>query len=185
VESGPRLSVLSGALLAGLLLAAPPVSAKLYQRRDAALQRVFGTAARLEPRTAYLTPAQVEEVRRLARARFETPRLTYWEASHGDSLLGRAYLDTHPVRTLSATLLVAVGPDGAVRAVEVLAFHEPEDYLPPAGWLRTLVGRRLSEHLRPGDAVDGISGATLSARAFTEAVRRSLALDRILHGGRP
>jgi hypothetical protein len=174
-----------GLALWGLGFAAPAAHAKLYETRDAALRRVFGVEARLEPRTVYLTPAQMEAVRRQGRARFDTPRLTWWEATRRDTLLGRAYLDTHPVRSLTETLLVVAAPDGSLGAIRILAFHEPEDYLPPASWLRTLLGRRLSEHLRPGDEVDGISGATLSARAATEAVRRVLALDRVLHGGKP
>lgn len=152
--------------------------------RDAVLRRVFAGATRLDPRTMYLTPAQVESVRARARAPFDTPRLTYWEAARGDTLLGRAYLDTRPVRTMPATLLVAVGPDARVLAVCVLAFHEPMDYLPPQRWLERLVGRSLSERLRAGDQVDGITGATLSARAFTDAVRRCLALEAVLHGDR-
>jgi len=173
------------ALLAASCIPARRAQARVYETRDAALRSVFGDSARIETRTAYLTPDQVDSVRSLARARFDTPRLTYYVASRGDTLLGRAYLDTHVVRSMPETLLLAVGPDGRVHAVEILAFHEPEDYLPPRRWLRTLLGRSLSPHLRPGDALDGITGASLSARAAAEAVRRALALDRVLHGARP
>jgi hypothetical protein len=66
-----------------------------------------------------------------------------------------------------------------------LAFQEPEDYLPPRRWLQRLVGQALSVHLRAGDGIDAISGATLSARAFTAAVRRCLAVDALLRGKQP
>jgi hypothetical protein len=173
------------AFIAALPIAAPDAQAKLYRTREQALEHVFGTEAQLRPRTVYLTPAQVDSVRELARAPFDTPRLTYWEASAGDSLLGRAYLDTHLVRSMFETVLVAVAPAGEVRAVDILAFHEPEDYLPPGRWLEKLLGRTLSERLAPGDDVDAISGATLSVRAVTGTVRRVLALDRLLHEEAP
>jgi len=159
-------------------------AAKTYETRDAALARVFGADAVVDRRTAFLTPAQVDSAQALAGARVEYPRVTYYVATRRDTLLGRAYLDTHIVRTLSETLLIVVAPDGRTQSVDILAFDEPEDYLPPRRWLHALVDRTLSKRLRPGDAVDGISGATLSARAATEAVRRVLAVDRVLHGER-
>jgi hypothetical protein len=183
VAARPPVLVLAVLLLLSVL-SPPAAGGGLLATRDATLRRVFAGATRLDPHTVYLTPAQVESVRARARAPFETPRLTYWEAARGDTLLGRAYLDTRPVRTMPATLLVAVSPDARVLAVEVLAFHEPMDYLPSRRWLDRLVGHALSNRLRPGDLVDGITGATLSARAFTDAVRRCLSLEAVLHGGR-
>jgi transcriptional regulator of nitric oxide reductase len=181
MESRARLSLLM--VTAALFHGAGAAAAKTYETRDAALARVFGADAVIDRRTAFLTPAQVDAAQRLAGARIGYPRVTYYVATHGDSLLGRAYLDTHIVRTLNETLLVVVGPDGRTRGVDILAFDEPEDYLPPRRWLHALAGRTLSKQLRPGDGVDAISGATLSARAATEAVRRVLAVDQVLHGG--
>jgi len=183
VERARRIHVLILAAACVVVgLGADAAWAKLYRTRAAALELVFGNAARFEPRTVYFTPAQVDTVAQRARAPFDTARFTYWIATHGDTVLGRAYLDTREVRTMPATLLIAVDPTGHVRGVEVLAFHEPEDYLPPERWLQRFVGQKLSSHLRPGDAVDGISGATFSARAVTAAVRRSLAIDAVVQG---
>jgi hypothetical protein len=168
----------AAALLLGLV-AAPPSGAKVFSTREAALQRAFGTAT-IERRTVFLTPAQMDSVRQRARAPLEHARVTYWEASQADSLVGRAYLDTDRVRTMDQTLFVVVDPNGQTLHVEVLAFHEPEDYLPARRWFATLVGRTQSPRIRPGDAVDAISGATLSARASCTAVRRCLALDSVL-----
>ena len=159
-------------------------AAKTFATREVALRRAFGAEAQIERRTAFLTPAQLDSACALAAAPIAPARVSYHEASRGDSLLGRAYLDTHRVRNEHETILIVVTPAGETQRVEILAFDEPEDYLPPAHWLQTLTHRSLSRRLRPGDAVDAISGATLSARAATEAVRRVLALDRILHGSR-
>lgn len=153
-----------------------PAAAKLYETRQAALVRVFGPTAHCEPRTVYLTPTELEATRKLARARVESPRFTAWVATQGDTLLGVAFLDVAVVRTMPATWFIAIDPQGRLLAVDVLAFQEPEDYLPSRRWLDRLLGRTLSPKLRPGADVDGISGATLSARAVTDAARRCLAL---------
>jgi hypothetical protein len=73
------------------------------------------------------------------------------------------------------TFMAVIRPDSTVGAVEVLAFYEPEDYLPPARWLSLLVDSRLTDELRLNRGVRNISGATLSAQAITNGVRRLLA----------
>ena len=98
----------------------------------------------------------------------------------GDSLVGTAYLDTHPVRSQMETILIVINREGRVGAVEVLAFNEPDDYLPPPRWLDRFDGKVLSRDLKPGLAVPSLSGATLTARAVSAAVRRTLALHAFL-----
>ena len=62
----------------------------------------------------------------------------------------------------------------------MLAFHEPEDYLPRPAWLRGFTGLPAEETwLRRGLA--GVAGATLSSEAIARAVRRVLALHGEIH----
>jgi hypothetical protein len=95
-------------------------------------------------------------------------------------VLGYAIIDTHLVRTLPETFMVVLTPDGAVRRVEILAFHEPPEYAPTGGWLRQFEGRALDDDLRLRGGIQGITGATLSATAMTAGVRRALALFQVI-----
>ena len=63
---------------------------------------------------------------------------------------------------------------------EVLAFDEPPDYLPKKGWLAQLLGRPLDDELRLKRGVRPITGASLSSKAATDAVRRVLALHHAI-----
>jgi len=92
-------------------------------------------------------------------------------------VLGTAYLDTHLVRSMSETILIVVGPSRRVDAVEVLAFNEPEDYLPPRRWLDTFEDRALARDLKPGAAVPHLGGSTVGARGVATAVRRTLGVN--------
>ena len=148
--------------------------------REAALAQAFGVGARVEPRTVYLTPEQVMRVEQAAGAKLASPRVVAYRGAVGDSLVGTAYLDTHPVRSQMETIMIVVTPAGKVGAVEVLAFNEPDDYLPPPRWLDRFDGRALSQDLKPGLAVPSLAGATLTARAVSAAVRRTLALHAAL-----
>jgi hypothetical protein len=67
-----------------------------------------------------------------------------------------------------------------VGRVEVLAFDEPPDYLPRAEWYRQFDGRPLDAELDLRRAIRPVTGATLTARSTTDAVRRVLALHGAL-----
>ncbi len=144
--------------------------------RERALAQAFGPGAKTVPRTVFLTEAVARRAEQSAGAKLASVRVVRYEAVRRDSLLGTAYLDTHRVRTMNETVLIVVTPAGRVGAVEVLAFHEPDDYLPPRRWLEQFDNQVLAKDLRPGGAVPNLAGSTLTARAVAAAVRRTLAL---------
>jgi Na+-translocating ferredoxin:NAD+ oxidoreductase RnfG subunit len=86
------------------------------------------------------------------------------------------------VRTHPEAFLVVLSPEGSVRSLRVLAFHEPLEYLPPGRWYEQFGGKSLADALRVGGDVHGIVGATLTAQATTRGVRRALALYQVLYG---
>jgi len=101
-------------------------------------------------------------------------------AWRGDTLAGAAYTDRRVVRTREALLFVGVAPDTTIARIEVLAFFEPPDYRPPPRWLALFAHRRQDPRLRPGDAIPGIAGASLTSRAVAESARLALAWHELL-----
>lgn len=89
---------------------------------------------------------------------------------------GYAFFEATIVRTKPATIMAVVNPDSTVRSVQVLSFYEPLDYLPPPRWLSLFRNRGLGEGLWPERDIHHITGATLTVRAVTLAVRRILAV---------
>jgi hypothetical protein len=87
------------------------------------------------------------------------------------------------VRTQAETLMIAVDPQGKVARIEVLSFREPEEYLPRGAWYQQFVGKALGPELQLKRAILPVSGATLTARATTSAVRRVLALHQVISRG--
>ena len=171
-----RLGVLG--LVLGL--AGPsPARPEVLLTEQAALERAF-PGATAQRRTVYLTPDQVEAVQKGARSRLPSAMVTVYEAWSSGELLGRAVLDTSVVRTMPATVLTVIAPDGTLKMALVLQFTEPPDYLPREGWLKTLEGRALDDDLWPGRGVRRVTGATLTVQALTDAVRRALVLDALV-----
>ncbi|BDU73031.1 FMN-binding protein [Mesoterricola silvestris] len=104
-----------------------------------------------------------------------------FEARSGGRLVGVAFLDTHRVRTQTETAMVAIGADGRILRVEVVAFSEPPEYMARGAWLRQFDGRR--GDLVLGRTIKPLAGATLTAAALTDAGKRALAQFQALYGG--
>ena len=77
-------------------------------------------------------------------------------------------------------MMIVVSETGKVRRVDFISFDEPQDYLPGRRWMKQFDGRPLDGELSPGKGIHVVTGATLSSRAITAAVRRSLALHQML-----
>jgi len=160
--------------------AAPLVCAKVLHSRQEALTLAFPEAERVENRTFTLSEEQAKRVTTLATTPLESKQVTIYIGYKGEQVLGYAFLDTRMVRTLPATFLIVLSPAGIVQRVQVLAFHEPEDYLPPERWLRQFEQQPLGPDLQLHGNIHGIVGATLSSQSVTNAVRQALALFQVL-----
>lgn len=173
-------SRLYGALFLLLACLTPlAVSAKTFLSVDESLRSAFPGCA-FERRTAFLTAAQMTQVRVTAGTEVTSALVTYYVASTEGKTQGVAYLDTHKVRTQAETLLIVVDPRGQVARIETLAFREPEDYLPRGNWYGQFVGRSLTPGLQLKGEIHPVTGATLTARAVTNATRRVLAIHALL-----
>ncbi len=147
------------------------------------VERALATAfpgCQIERRTAYLDPLELAQAREAAGVEVPSALVVPYVATCGGVPGGTAYFDAHRVRTLPETVMVVVDVEGRVERVEVLSFDEPPAYLPGPPWYRQFVGRALDPDLALKRDIDGITGATLTARATTEAVRRVLALHHVL-----
>ncbi|MBS1784647.1 MAG: FMN-binding protein [Acidobacteria bacterium] len=130
----------------------------------------------------FLTDAQAAEVKALAKA--DLPGLWFvgYEARKDGHLEGVGFFDTHRVRTENETALVAVGADGKLKRVEVIAFREPQDYAPRQAWVDQFQGKGLDDSLSLKRSIRPLAGATLTAHALTDASRRGLALWKTFYG---
>jgi hypothetical protein len=134
----------------------------------------------IERQVVYLTDEQKKQAAELAGVPVESGIVRPYRGTKDGKLAGTVYFDAHKVRTLRETLLVLVDPAGKVARVELVAFGEPDEYAPRARWFAQFAGRALDDELQLDRGIRGITGATLSARAATAAVRRVLALHAVL-----
>ena len=181
VSLGVRLFGRAPALLALVALLPGAAGAAVFETQEQALARAFPPPARVVRSTSFLSEEQLEAARKAAQAPVDSAIVTRYAAFGPDgTFLGAAYFDAHVVRTAREVLMVVVAPDRSVRSVDVLAFGEPQDYLPRGGWLKRVEGKRQEDGLFVGRALAHVTGATLTTRAIAAAVRRVLAVHSLL-----
>lgn len=161
-----------------LLLATAQVSARVYMTVQQALDAAFPSPAKVERKILYLDDEQARRAAAQAGVPVEARVVPYYVGTSAGRVTGFAYFDTHLVRTLPETVLVLIGPDGALQRIDILSFDEPEDYLPGRRWLDQFPGRE-PEDLGTSRGIRALTGATLSARAITQAAKRVLVLHRL------
>jgi len=146
---------------------------------EEALELAFPDAT-TERQTLFLSDDQREKATEQSGAEITSALATRYVAKGADgSVRGWAYLDTHRVRTLPETLMIVLDADGKVQRVEVVTFREPLEYMPRKGWYTQYDGQILDDDLALKRDIRPVTGATLTARATTEAVRRVLAIHAV------
>jgi len=174
--TGTRRPAIAIALLVAVVSSS---HAKVLLAPEEAVKEAFAGAP-AQKRTDYLDETQVAAITRLAGSAPSSRIVISYRATKDEKPLGTAYLESHLVRTLPETILVVLDPQGRVGKVEILAFDEPDQYRTRERWLDQFKGRTLDAELSLAKGIRGVTGATLSSRAITAAVRRVLATHQVL-----
>lgn len=177
-----RRARLAGGLVLALLVAAAgarPSAQGGRVTREEALAAAY-PGAEVAGERVFLSEAQRSAVSELAGVEVASRLVARYVATEDGAVVGRAYIDTHVVRTKRESLLIALHADGTVKRIDVTAFLEPVEYLPSRRWLAQYDDRPLNDDLALRRAIRAVAGATLTGLASNAAVRRVLATDQVL-----
>ncbi len=156
-----------------------PCFGEVFYSKEEALKLAFGDGASVEMLSLFPTEEQVVRIETLAKVKLESKLFSFYVGKKQGNIIGYAAIESHNVRTKPETLLVVIDPDGNLRQVVTLAFHEPPEYQPPERWFAQFVNRRL-EDLSFDKDIQGVAGATLSTRATLSSVRKVLAVFQVM-----
>ena len=149
--------------------------AQVYLTQEEALKLYFPGSVAAERKSVFLTNDQVKKIQEKSKAKVESKIVTYYVGKDSSGKPGYAFFETHIVRTMPATYVVVLNADTSIRAIEILAFYEPEDYLPSKKWLTQFTNKNPRSDLWLKRGIHNMVGATLSAQALSDGVRRILA----------
>lgn len=162
-----------------LLSATTPSFATVFYSKNEALELAFGKSAQVEQLSLFPDQQQIAKIEEQAKIKLDSGLFTFYVGKDQDKVLGYAAIESITVRTKPETLMIVLTPDGELRNVTTLAFHEPPEYQPPERWFEQLYKRPLAD-MDFNKGVDGISGATLSTRATVSSVRKVMAIYQVL-----
>jgi len=153
---------------------------KVFLTKDDALKKAFPEANEIERLTIFLTDSDINKIQVLSKAKIESKIFTYYIARGRNGIIGYVIFGSHIVRTKPEVYMVVINPDGSIKYVEILAFYEPEEYLPPKRWFEQFNGKVLDDTLWTKRGISAVTGATLSANGITQEVRKALAVFQIM-----
>jgi FMN-binding protein len=162
-----------------LLAVALPGQAKIYYSKNEAMELAFGKDAAVEVLSLFPTDAEITQIEQMARVKLDTSLYSFYVGRKDGQITAYAAIESHTVRTKPETLLVVLTPDGVIRSIETLAFHEPPEYQPPQRWFEQLYQRGL-DRLSFSQDIQGISGATLSTRSALNISRKVVAIFQVM-----
>ena len=161
-----------------LILGGPLLGVDLPSREQ--VLDVVYPEAEVKSERVFLTRQEMEEASRVAGEELLSALVGRYLLSRDGRSVGRAYVDTHVVRSKKESLLVCLDDEGRIVRVEVTAFLEPPEYLASEAWYAQYSGKDLSDNLRLQRSIRSVAGATLTAMAASKAVRRVLGIDQVL-----
>lgn len=153
---------------------------KVFLTIEEALDLVF-PGADVTKSTIYLTEEQRASAAKRGAVDVEGRVIYHWVAKKDEAVIGEAYVDVHRVRTLRETLMFVIDPEGKIARLEMLSFGEPEDYIPSGVFYGQFIGLGHGDRVTLKGSIRGVTGATLTARATTQAARRILAIHTELN----
>lgn len=183
-DTTTRQMILKICVAAVLCCMAAKADGKVLVTLDEALKLAF-PACSVKKESFYLTPEQRTSAAKIAEGEVESSLLIRYQADCKGSQSGYAYVDTHRVRTQEEAIFIVLNMDKSLRTVEVLSFNEPTEYIPKSKWYELFKGHLLNDDLQIKKGISPVTGASLTARATTQAVRRVLALDQVISSPSP
>ena len=154
---------------------------RTYLHEADAAGAMFPESTTAEPRTLELSDPERKWLEHTLARRTDVTQYAYFEVRKQSEPVGLIFVLDVIGQSRPITFAVAVAADGALRDVQVMVYREPQgEQIAEARFRRQFSGKRLTDPLVLGRDVDVISGATISARAETYAVRKGLSLGAIV-----
>jgi Na+-translocating ferredoxin:NAD+ oxidoreductase RnfG subunit len=156
---------------------------RVYLTEEQALHLVFPASEHVLKEEKILTAAQQADIERRLRARLDGPSQRVYRGETGGRADGYGMIVDEIGRDQAITFIVGIGPDLKVKKVALMVFRETRGWeVQDARFTNQFRGRTARDPLQVGADIIGISGATLSSRAFCRGTRKALLICEALYG---
>ncbi|CAA6800479.1 MAG: Unknown protein [uncultured Sulfurovum sp.] len=140
------------------------------------LKNNYTTEINVQKKSLILTKEESKIIQKQAKAKLSSKIVRYYEVKKENNTIGHAILLKEKIRTKYAAILYMVDNNNTMLGIEIVSFKEPSEYKPNDNWKKIFVGKTAEDTLVAGEDIATISGATMSARAISNAARVALAI---------
>ena len=140
------------------------------------MEATFSNKSTVVKKNILLSKAKASAIENEAKSKLKTKIYRLYSASINTDIVGYGLLLTRKVRTKDVAILYLFTSKKKMKSAEIIAFHEPIEYLPSQTWLNQFDDVNETKVLRVGRDITTITGATLSARAISDGARLALAI---------
>lgn len=165
-----------------LFLALPASAQMLLSPTDAMLKN-YGNKSKISEEVVALTPSLVQKIQESSSVKVEAKKIQLFKATQDGKTIGYGILLNRKIRSKNGVVLYLISKDATLKAIEVIAFNEPLEYIPSKTWMAQFENVKADTSLTLAKNIANITGATLSAKSFVDGSRIALAFyDEILRG---
>jgi len=157
--------------------------AKVFISPEKAIRENFSTATEITKKVLTLSSKKVKQIQKEAKATLKKNHFTIYIAKDiKEKIVGYGILINKKVRSKNAVILYLI-KNNTLQSIEIIAFNEPQEYLPSKSWQEQFREKRTDKMLHLGKEIPTITGATLSAKSVTDGSRIAFALyNEIIEG---
>lgn len=152
----------------------------LFSKEPLSLEKVFKETfsqnVTIGQKDISLSNSQRNALQNQAKAKIDSSKIRFYIVKRSHKDVGYGVLLVQKIRTKRAAILYIVDAHEKIKNIEIIAFKEPSEYKPYRSWLDSFIGKSMSDNLKSGEGISTISGATMSARAISNAARIALAI---------
>lgn len=152
-----------------LFFTAVQINAKVLVSPIEAMQESFGVTCNVNKKNILLNNKQFHTLQKTAKTKLDTKIYRIYFAKNKEKICGVGILINRKVRSKNAVVLYTFEHD-SLKDMQIIAFNEPIEYLPTKSW---------QEQFKTDQNIAPITGATLSARAVSDASKIAKALYNI------
>jgi hypothetical protein len=134
----------------------------------------FSSTVTVGQKIITLNTNEVKILQKKAKAKMDSNKIRFYVVKNASKVVGYGVLVIQRVRTKKAAILYLVSKESKIKSIEIIQFQEPSEYKPNKVWQGVFKGKTKEDNLFSGKGIPTISGATMSARAISDASRIAL-----------
>ena len=121
----------------------------------------------------HLDKTDIKTIQNKVRQKFFRDELNIWEIVSKDTTHYYAILDNVKGKSLPITFLAIYNDNGEIFDTQIIKYREAYGgEIKSKSWLRQFLNYNDSSNYNVGNAIDGISGATISVKSVTKGIHK-------------